>query len=119
MIGLSIIRSIFYRNTLQVKGILNHCCVLLAIFSVHIKFDMQPVQILQSPWQRTGCQLVYIRVAVDLVRLGFMPWCGLMPVGIPAARPCEQSLVVAVVVSYLASMVEGTGGHRIWQYPSQ
>ena len=48
MIGLSIIRSIFYRNTLQVKGILNHFFVLLAIFSVHIKFDMQPVQILQS-----------------------------------------------------------------------
>ncbi|XBI27208.1 hypothetical protein VPH35_051726 [Triticum aestivum] len=72
-------------------------------------------------WLRRGAWFfhMYIRVAVDLVRLGVMPWCGLMPVGIPAARPCEQSLVVVVVVSYLASMVEGTGGHWIWQYPSQ
>uniref|UniRef100_A0A453ESL0 Uncharacterized protein n=1 Tax=Aegilops tauschii subsp. strangulata TaxID=200361 RepID=A0A453ESL0_AEGTS len=54
-------------------------------------------------WLRRGPWFfhMYIRVAVDLVRLGFMPWCGLMPVGIPAARPCEQSLVVAVIHTYI------------------
>ena len=32
----------------------------LAYLSIYVKFDMQPIQIFKSPWQRTGSLLVIV-----------------------------------------------------------
>ena len=35
--------------------------IVIAYLSIYVKFDMQPIQIFKSPWQRTGGLLVAIK----------------------------------------------------------